>query len=183
VTDRKMDPDFEAIINELRTKQKQEERRRVEEKLEQQRLLKELKEKAKKKTNKDIYNIMYDMSGNPIELQDFNKLSPFSRTCTSSWKDLPKGNKMRKTMRAMKIVQKNPVKNDKLWETEFYNSMPKNLKHGQMAKTYQQIYDNIIPEEGVTIKERGKNPKTRGGEVRRSDSSDELTYFPGTSPH
>jgi len=178
-----MDPDFEAIINELRIKQKQEERRKIEEKLKQQKLIRELGEKARKKAYKNIHNIMYDMSGNPIELQDFNKLPPFSRTCTSSWKDLPKERKMWKAMRTMKVVEKNPIKNNKQWETEFYNSVPKNLKHERVVKTCQKIYDNIIPEEGVTIEDRGKNPKTRGGEVRRGDPSEELTYFPGTSPY
>ena len=67
------------------------------------------------------------------------------------------------------ILNKNINKGPKLWETEFYNSIPPNHSENQMVRTFQRIYDNIIPEEGVTIIENGRNLKTSRGEFGKND--------------
>lgn len=176
MTDRKMDPDFEGIVSELRSKQKQEEKRKIDEIKAEQRRLKELKEKSGRMADKLPSSLMYDMHGTMVELQELRKFPPLSRKCGSAWKN-PLGAGKAKLVRTL---QRKSGKSSQ-WETEFYSSVPKRPQRDRMAQTYQRIYDNIVPEEGVTIEEKGRNPKTRGGEVKKGETSEELDYFPGTA--
>ena len=154
------------MIEELRAKQKQDERRKNLEELEKKKHIHDFEEKAAKNVNKNLNYLTYDMYGRMVDVQNLKNLPLLSRKCNSSLVN-PVGEKGKKAKAVM--LQKNINKKPKLWETEFYHSIPPNYSGNQMMRTFQRIYDNIIPEEGVTIIENGRNLKTNRGEFSKND--------------
>ena len=84
ITARKIDPEFENMIEELRAKQKQDERRKNLEELEKKKHIHDFEEKAAKNVNKNLNYLTYDMYGRMVDVQNLKNLPLLSRKCNSS---------------------------------------------------------------------------------------------------
>ena len=161
---RRIDDEFEKMVEELREQKRSEELKKEEERkksLDNQRKLQELQEKKKGGKNGEDApdNPSYDVYGRVVEVHTLAAFPQLEHKCSQVLRknvgDADKGKKKgRFTPRG------NKKKEDRGWETEFFKGSgieSNDPRNGVCVAS--KVYDTLVPAAGVTICETGKTPK------------------------